>query len=453
MLSEAPNCYAAIGNIKKDGIAMRVVIHFLCLALVFSSCTPLVDQGIEQPNLEVRIEELITRYVDMGEFSGSILVADGNQIIFRRGYGFSNQEEQTLNAPDTQFHIQSVAKLFTYAAVLMETKAGHLSFSDPIEQYFPGFPNGDRITVGHLLYHRSGLIHYPHDVPGHIVGAFSSPTDLDVIIEELKSYPLKFEPGEQFGYSNAGYSMLAGIIEDASSSTFADYLEDKIFTPSAMNQTTANWDAISLDHATGYVKVDGQFIPSSSDHPSHYVGAGTVYSTVDDMYRWYQASYINGSMAEYSSGGGDGRGMGYRAIFWPIPSFDFVIIILSNYMDAPLHEIVGEVAGILLEDTAFLDIKQEHVVKLVGQFEANTGYGDYKFSIYESTGKLFVSINDFQSGLSIYELRPISDSSYAFLVDGRITGQTLKVTDEDDVRVLNLAVDLSIMVLDAKRSD
>ena len=432
---------------------MRHLLYAFFFALILSSCSLIGEQSLDQPSVEERIDDLFTRYADSDEFSGAVLVAGGDHILLRRGYGFANREEQIPNTPDTQFHIQSIAKLFTYAAILMEVKAGRVSLDDPIERYIPGFPTGDRITIDHILRHRSGLFHYPHEVPGHVYGSLSAPIEIDALIAEFEGFPLKFEPGAQFGYSNAGYSMLAKAIEEVNEISFAEYLQARIFTPIGMNQTTADWDAASQDLAIGYEKVDGEFIRSPADHPSHFVGAGTAYSTVDDMYRWYKAVYVDGSMSEFSLGGGDGGGMGYRAAFWPIPSFDLVIIILSNYMDAPVHELVGEVAAILLEDTTFVELKQEDVDALAGQYEANAVYGNFNFSIYGLPEKLFVSVTDFLGESLTYELRLISPNQFAFLTEGRLTGQTLTFKSEDDVIAHKVLVDLSQLQLEAMRSD
>ena len=374
---------AAKNNHRIGKMVKKHILCIFCLALVLSSCSLIDEQNLDQTSMEVRIDDLFTRYTDSGEFSGAVLVAEGDQILFRRGYGFANREEQIPNTPDTQFSIQSITKLFTYASVLMEVKAGRVSLDDPIERYVPGIPSGDKITINHLLHHRSGLLHYPHEVPGHVYGSLSAPIAIDALIEEFKSFPLKFEPGTQYSYSNAGYSTLAKVIEEASEISFVAYLQAMIFNPAGINQTTADWDSASEDLAIGYEMVDGEFIRRPFDHPSHYIGSGSTYSTVDDMYHWYQAVYVDGSMREFSLGGGDGRGMGYRATFWPIPSFDLVIIILSNYQDAPVNELVGEVVAILLENTIFLELKQEDVDTLAGQYEASAGYGDFKFSIYE----------------------------------------------------------------------
>lgn len=126
-------------------------------------------------------------------------------------------------------------------------------------------------------------------MPGHVYESLSTPIAIDALIEEFEEFPLIFEPGTQFGYSNAGYSILAKVIEEVNETSFDDYLQTNIFTPTRMNQTAADWDSASQDLAIGYEKVDGEFIRSPADQPSHFVGAGTTYSTVDDTYRWYQA--------------------------------------------------------------------------------------------------------------------------------------------------------------------
>ncbi|MGB2954983.1 MAG: serine hydrolase domain-containing protein [Anaerolineales bacterium] len=429
------------------------VINIFCLVLVLSSCSPVDKHNPDQPSTEERIDDLFTRYTNAGEFSGSILVAKGDQVLFRNGYGFTDREEQIPNTPDTQFSIQSITKLFTYASVMMEVKADHISLNDPVEQYFPGFPNGDKITIDHLLHHRSGLFHYPHEVPDHEYGSLSTPITINALIKEFEGYPLKFEPGEQYGYSNAGYSILARVVENLNDTPFDEYLEAKLFAPTGMHQTTADWETASQDIAIGYEKVDGEFIRSSADHPSHFIGSGTTYTTIDDMYSWYKAVYINGSMSEFSSGGGDGGGMGYRAIFWPIPSFDLVIIILSNYRDAPVYELVTEVVDILLEETTFIDHDPKTLEALIGHYMADSGYGVFNYRIYGSNEKLFVSVTDFLGVSRVYELRPISPNQLAFLTDGRLTGQTLTFKWGEDANSHEFLFDMNLLQLKAIRDD
>jgi len=145
--------------------------------------------------------------------------------------------------------------------------------------------------------------------------------------------------------------------------------------------------------------------------------------------------------------------MGYRAKFWPVPSFDLVIIMLSNYQDAPVEELVGEAAAILLEDTTFIDQDLDDIVALRGKYVADSEFGDFSFTIYGSPEKLFVLVTNFLGGSANYELRPISPNQFVFLKEGRLTGQSLTFKSEDNVIVRQVLVDLNALQLEAIRSD
>ena len=249
--------------------------------------------------------------------------------------------------------------------------------------------------------------------------------------------------------------MLASVIESVSEVSYDDYLQANIFTQTGMNETTADWDKIMPVLAVGYEKAPGTFIRSPADHASHFVGAGSVYSTVDDMYRWYQAVYTDGSMREFSFGGADGRGMGYQASFKPIPAFDIVIIVLSNHMDAPVVELVREVTAILLEDTTLVQLEADDLHAFVGQYEGLSALGGVSFSIDLAAESLIVT----QSGPGLldtaqtYELRPLSPSSFVTVEGEDIIGSVLAFKIEQDGRVSQVALDLNGFELEATRTD
>jgi len=433
----------------------KFLLYFILLTSALSGCAQVGTPSLEQPSKNERIDELFTHYTDSGEFSGAVLVAEEDQILLREGYGFANREKQIPNTPETLFSIQSVSKLFTYAAILIEEDQGHLSLDDPIQLYIPGFPNGDKITIQHLLYHRSGLFHYPHDLPGHIYGTLSEPITMKELIEEFGASPLNFDPGTQFGYSNAGYTMLASVVESVGGVSFDEYLQVNIFNPMGMNETTADWDKIVPDLAVGYEKAHGTFIRSPADHVSHFIGAGSVHSTVDDMYRWYQAVYTDGSMREFSFGGADGRGMGYRVAFMPIPSFDIVIIILSNHMDAPVVELVREVTAILLEDTTLFQLEADDLDAFVGQYQGLSGFGEVSLSIDRAAENLIVtqSGSGFFATTRTHELRPLSSNSFVTVEGEDITGAVFTFKLEQDGSVSQVALTLNGFELEAIRTD
>jgi CubicO group peptidase (beta-lactamase class C family) len=431
----------------------KFFLYFFLLISVLSGCAQIGTPSLEQPSKGERIDELFVHYVDSGEFSGAVLVAQEGQVLLRKGYGFANREEQIPNTLETIFSIQSMSKLFTYAAILMEEDQGHLSLDDPIQLYIPGFPNGDKITIQHLLYHRSGLLHYPHDVPGHIYGSLSEPIAMEELTKELGAFPLKSEPGTQFSYSNAGYTMLAHVIESVSGVPFDEYLQANIFSPVGMNETTADWSSTIPDLATGYEKVHDTYIQSLADHVSHFVGAGTVYSTIDDMHRWYQAVYTDGSMRKFSFGGANGRGMGYQASFMPIPSFDIVIILLSNHMDAPVAELGRKVTAILLEDTAIVQLEADDLDAFVGQYEGLSAIGEVSFQVDRVAENLIVTQSGFFGATQTYELEPLSPHRFVTIEGENLTGSVYTFRTEPDGSVSQVTLDLNGFELEAVRTD
>ncbi len=430
----------------------KYFVYIFVIGIIISSFTQSGSPGLVQLGKAERIDELFTRYTDSGEFSGAVLVVEEDQVLLREGYGFANGEEQIPNTPETLFSIQSVSKLFTYAAILMEEDQGNLSLDEPLRNYIPDYPNGDEIKIHHLLYHRSGLLHYPHDRPGHTYGSLKDPIEMEELIGEFKIFPLKFEPGTQFGYSNAGYSLLAYVIEKLSGIPFYAYLQSNIFAPIGMNDTTADLNRIMPDLAVGYEKVSGTFIRSPADHMSYFVGSGAVYSTVDDLYRWYEAIYVDGTMREFSFGGGDGRGMGYRSTFTPIRSFDISIIILSNYMDAPVTEMVDEVTAILLEDTTLIHLEVDDLDAFVGQFDAQTRFGEITFNIDRVTESLFVTQKGPAGTNQTYEIRPISPNSFVTVDGEKITGSIFTFLSDQYDEVNQISTDLRGFEFEATRT-
>jgi len=432
---------------------MKKYFVYICvIAIIISSCTQSGSLGLVQIDKAERIDELFTRYTNSGEFSGAVLVVEEDQVLLREGYGFANREEQILNTPETLFSIQSVSKLFTYAAILMEEDQGNLSLDEPLRNYIPDYPNGDEIKIHHLLYHRSGLLHYPHDRPGHTYGSLKDPIEMEELIGELKNFPLKFEPGTEFGYSNAGYSLLAYVIERLSGIPFYAYLQSNIFAPIGMNDTTADLNRIMPDLAVGYEKVSGTFIRSPADHMSYFVGSGAVYSTVDDLYRWYEAIYVDGTMHEFSFGGGNGRGMGYRSTFTPIRSFDISIIILSNYMDAPVTEMVDEVTAILLEDTTLIHLEVDDLDAFVGQFDVQTRFGEITFNIDRVTESLIVTQKGPAGTNQTYEIRPISPNSFVTVDGEKIIGSIFTFLSDQYDEVNQISIDLRGFEFEATRT-
>lgn len=233
-----------------------------------------------QKDIGKTVNRLFTTYIDSG-FSGSVLVAEKNKIILKKGYGYAKKESKILNTPKTLFNVASIGKQFTAYAVLLLEKRGLLSTSDHISKYIGAFNDiRDSCTIHHLLLHSSGL--------------FIENSELDYstrkgFIQSARDSGYESKPGEAYRYSNAGYSMLAAIVEIVSGQPFEKFLLENIFIPCKMKNTGYPWEQRlhSKPFATGYDKNKQPMKPQVDIWATR--GPGHQVTTMEDLYKWIKA--------------------------------------------------------------------------------------------------------------------------------------------------------------------
>lgn len=174
-------------------------------------------------------------HYETSRFMGAAIVVQDGEIVFANSYGMANLEHQVPNAVSTKFRIGSITKQFTAAAILQLQDRGLLDVQAPVATYLPDYPNGDRITIHHLLTHTAGIPNLT-SFPDYLEWMKQS-TTLDNLVARFQDLPLEFEPGEQFRYSNSGYTLLTQIIEQISGKSYADYLQTQLFAPLGLENT------------------------------------------------------------------------------------------------------------------------------------------------------------------------------------------------------------------------
>jgi len=227
------------------------------------------------------IDVAITRLTQAG-YSGSVLVAKGGKIVLEKGYGLADREQRILNKPNTLFNVASVSKVFTAAAILQLEEKGRLKTSDRIDKYLGVFPYAkSEATIHHLLTHTSGLV---------IKGAALDYVSRETFIQSLKNSPIAAKPGEKYQYLNAGYSLLAAIVERASGLTFEEYLRKYIFKPTGMKMTGYVWDS-RFKNASVAVGYRGDRLENLRPEPRETDvwanrGPKGLLTTVGDLHKW-----------------------------------------------------------------------------------------------------------------------------------------------------------------------
>lgn len=242
-----------------------------------------------------QLDELINTYLKYGQFNGSVLVAQEGEVIYKKGFGWANMEWDIPNTPDTKHRLGSITKQFTAMLILQLAEDGKLDLHAPITTYLPDYPEktGKQITTHHLLVHSSGIPNYTA-LPGFFENQSRDPYGPEAFVELFKDKELDFTPGKQFNYSNSGYFLLGVIIEKLTGKTYEQMLHDNILGPLGMDDTGFDHHAdILKNRATGYEKRGRDFVNSAYLDMSIPYSAGSMYSTVEDLYLWDQALYTN----------------------------------------------------------------------------------------------------------------------------------------------------------------
>jgi CubicO group peptidase (beta-lactamase class C family) len=239
----------------------------------------LADNRVVGP-LGTALDSSLTRFAAYG-FSGTVLVMRQNRIVLLKGYGLADVERGVPNRAVTRYEMNSMTKMFTGVAILQLVASGRLGLNDPVERHLGPFPPGKQgATVAHLTTHTSGLI---------VAGTNLAGDTRDDFVRDVKRTPRESPPGTQYRYTNAGFSLLAALIEMGSGETYEQYLRRHEFTPAGMGTAIFRNEVPRNDSlfARGYVGTPARL---EAGPPNPYIwgtiGAGGVWSTVGDMYRW-----------------------------------------------------------------------------------------------------------------------------------------------------------------------
>jgi len=374
------------------------------------------------------------------KFSGVVLMTKENEILISNSFGFSNYEQQIENTLDTIFPIGSITKSFTATAIMDLVEQEKISINDNISLYLDGFDDAKGVLIHHLLTHTSGL-------PREGKVSFSKGIELQENVSYICDLELLFSPGNDFSYSNAGYILLAAIIEEVSDLSYNEYIKQNIFNSLDMATSIGGADATYMDNqAIGYSIINGNIIKEDIYDLSIVIGSGNIYSTVNDLDK-YIDSYKNEKILNSASikdmlfphwgdkkngygygwelftdndyevfahGGTIGRS-GYNSYISNYPSIDLSLIILSNTSSNTALNIIKDslIAMYFGEDVVVPKkvnnslINDEELRELAGTYYFNDNYAvdvSYKDSC------LYITADDNK----LYKLLPVLENTFQY---------------------------------------
>ncbi|REJ74029.1 MAG: serine hydrolase [Acidobacteria bacterium] len=227
---------------------------------------------------------------DPAEPGAAAIVTRGGEVVYRAARGMADMEHEVALEPDMIFRLGSITKQFTGVAIRLLELEGQLSLDDPLTKFLPDFPQTDEpVTVEQLLAHTSGIKSYT-GIPGYMDQEIRRDLTVDELIDVFDDEPIDFAPGERHLYNNSGYVLLGAIIEKVTGKSYAEFLQERIFTPLGMAHTHYDDpEQIVDDRVEGYEKEGDEWRNAPFLSMTQPYAAGSLMSSVDDLARWNRA--------------------------------------------------------------------------------------------------------------------------------------------------------------------
>ncbi|AVI40988.1 serine hydrolase domain-containing protein [Bacillus pumilus] len=240
----------------------------------------------------------ISSYLNEIGFNGTAMIVRNGEIVTNKGFGYADRKQKIQNNPSTSFYVGSSQKALIATAILQLEEKGKLQTSDPVSAYLPHFPNGQKITLKNLLTHTSGI-------NGHIEGkGVITPPNL---IKDIERQGINHQPGV-WDYKDSNYSILAYIVAEVSGESYEQYITNHIFKPAGMTHAGFYKTYEKEPYpAVGYKLKGSKAITPYMPDLSQLYGAGDIYMSAIDMYKFDQA-LIDGKLYSQKS---------YKKMFTP----------------------------------------------------------------------------------------------------------------------------------------
>ncbi len=379
--------------------------------------------GSDHQSASQKLDSMVSQYDSDTKPGVVVLVVKDGEIVYKRAAGLANIEHRAKITPSTVFHVGSVSKQFATFALMLLEREGKLNIDDDVRKYLPELPfYGTKITLRNLANHTSGLREIS-DLT-NMCGVrdnefFSNDQAVQLLFQQRH---LNYQPGTRYEYGNSEYILLAEVVARVSKVPFSKYLNDRVFQPLGMKNSSVRDDPeVVIPNRADSYNLNGELVAKSSFNWS-FVGSTGLNTTAEDLALWarnFESPKIgdqamfkrmmefgvlkNGVVLPYSlgqeqkkyrgldvifHGGGDA---GYRAYLMRVPSKKFSVIVMGNFTKFnPLNLAYRALdAYLFANEVDVLPIKFDASLhsKIVGNYEVFPGL---IFTLSSKNNKMFM---------------------------------------------------------------
>ncbi len=280
-------------------ISAFILTHMGSFALA-QEAKPL--SAVEHKRIEAKADSLLDQYIALQDFVGvSAGVFYQDQVVWTGGAGYRDIKNKQAASSEMRHRIASITKPMTAIAIMQLVEKGQIDLDVPIQEYIKDYPRSDKgeLSVRHLLKHVGGVPFYKSRKEAFPSMHFNS---LDEAVALFKDRSLAHKPGTAYLYSTYGYTLLGAILEKVTGQSYADYMQENVWTPAGMKSTSLEIFGQSYpNQAKLYKKTKkGAFIADKQTDLSLKYPGGGLLSTAEDLLHFGQAVLDNELITEES---------------------------------------------------------------------------------------------------------------------------------------------------------
>jgi CubicO group peptidase (beta-lactamase class C family) len=251
-------------------------------------------QDIDKVKLDAYFETLETN----GKFMGSVAVSQNGTLLYAKSVGFADIGQGIKANGQSKYRIGSITKIFTTVLVFKAVEEGKLNLTQTLDKYFPEIVNADKITISHLLYHRSGISNFT-DSESYKNWSTQPKTEREML-EIISKSGSDFEPGTECSYSNSNFVLLTFILEKICKKTYSKLINESIVEPLCLKNTYYGGKIdVAMGECQSYKYIERWKIEPETDMSIPF-GSGGIVSTPVDLIKFGDALF-NGKLVSANS--------------------------------------------------------------------------------------------------------------------------------------------------------
>ncbi|MEM9078704.1 MAG: serine hydrolase domain-containing protein [Bacteroidota bacterium] len=237
--------------------------------------------GFAQDLNKIKLDDYFNALEKNNKFMGSVAVSKNGEIIYKRSIGWADVENNSKATENTKYRIGSITKSFTAVLVLKGVEENKIDLNQTIDTWFPTVPNAEKITVKHLLYHRSGIHNFTND-PDYLTWN-TQPKSESEMVAIITNSGSDFEPDSKAEYSNSNFVLLSYILERTFAKSYAELVQEHIVQPIGLTSTYVFKSINSNANECKSYKFIGSWKEEPETHYTIPLGAGAITATSSDL--------------------------------------------------------------------------------------------------------------------------------------------------------------------------